>query len=110
LIENCNLPIHSPLYMTHKLQEKPSALKREHPALQNMKILYFFYIRGTFLPSWIRIRVQQIKLMRIRIHNPAFNCLNIMQDDLGYDLKLLGDLLNPLGCAIGVWLVGNVGR
>ena len=23
-----------------KLQEKPSALKREHPALQNMKILY----------------------------------------------------------------------
>jgi hypothetical protein len=26
----------------HKLQEKPSALKREHPALQNMKFLYFF--------------------------------------------------------------------
>jgi hypothetical protein len=25
-----------------KLQKKPSALKREHPALQNMKILYFF--------------------------------------------------------------------
>ncbi len=25
-----------------KLQEKTSALKREHPALQNMKILYFF--------------------------------------------------------------------
>jgi hypothetical protein len=25
-----------------KLQEKPTALKREHPALQNMKILYFF--------------------------------------------------------------------
>ncbi len=25
-----------------KLQEKPSALKREHPALQNMKIQYFF--------------------------------------------------------------------
>jgi hypothetical protein len=26
----------------HKLQEKPSALKREHLAFQNMKILYFF--------------------------------------------------------------------
>jgi hypothetical protein len=26
--------------------EKPSSLKREHPALQNMKILYFFYICG----------------------------------------------------------------
>ncbi len=25
-----------------KLQEKPSALKREHPALQNMKFLHFF--------------------------------------------------------------------
>jgi hypothetical protein len=25
-----------------KLQEKPSSLKREHPALQNLKILYFF--------------------------------------------------------------------
>jgi hypothetical protein len=28
--------------MTSKLQEKPSALKREHPALQNMKFLDFF--------------------------------------------------------------------
>jgi hypothetical protein len=27
---------------SHKLQEKPSALKREPPALQNMNILYFF--------------------------------------------------------------------
>jgi hypothetical protein len=27
---------------TSKLQEKPSALKREHPALQNMKFLDFF--------------------------------------------------------------------
>jgi hypothetical protein len=26
----------------HMLQEKPSALKREHPALQNVKILNFF--------------------------------------------------------------------
>jgi hypothetical protein len=25
-----------------QLQEKPSALKREHPALQNMKFIYFF--------------------------------------------------------------------
>ncbi len=28
--------------MTSKLQEKPSALKREHPAVQNMKFLAFF--------------------------------------------------------------------
>lgn len=32
------------------------------------------------------------------------------KDDLGMDLKLLGDLLNPLGCAIGIWIVGNIGR
>ncbi len=58
------------------LQEKPSALKREHPALQNMKILYFFsIIVGHFCPTGsgsgsailmrIRIRIQQPKLMRI---------------------------------------------
>jgi hypothetical protein len=38
------------------LKEKPSALKREHPVLKNMKILAFFYFCGSFLPSWIRIR------------------------------------------------------
>jgi hypothetical protein len=40
------------------LQEKPSALKSSHPALQNMKFLNFFiYFRGSFLLSWIRIRI-----------------------------------------------------
>ncbi len=36
-----------------------------------MKILYFFYIYiwRTFLPSWIRIRIQHAD-MRIRIYNP----------------------------------------
>ncbi len=32
------------------------------------KFFTFFYICGSFLPSWIRI--QQFKLMRILIHNP----------------------------------------
>jgi hypothetical protein len=31
----------------YKLQEKPSAFKREHPALQNMKFI------NTFLFSWV---------------------------------------------------------
>ncbi len=39
-----------------KLQEKPSALKREDSAHQNIKIIYFFYYCRSFLPSWIRIR------------------------------------------------------
>jgi hypothetical protein len=43
-----------------KLKEKPSALKKEHPALPNMKILYFFYFCGSFLPSWIRIRIRNL--------------------------------------------------
>jgi hypothetical protein len=45
---------------THKLQEKPSALYREQPALQNMKILYFFPDLWVILPSWIRIRIQNV--------------------------------------------------
>jgi hypothetical protein len=37
-----SLLIPRPPQRTAKLQEKPTALKREHPALQNMKFLYFF--------------------------------------------------------------------
>jgi hypothetical protein len=48
LIKNCNLLMSKP-------QEKPSALKREHPAVQRMKFSTFFYVCGSFLPSWIRI-------------------------------------------------------
>jgi hypothetical protein len=33
-----------PIYST--VQEKPSTLKREHQAFQNMKILYIFYFCG----------------------------------------------------------------
>jgi hypothetical protein len=32
------------------LQEKISALKREHPALQKMKFINFFYFFGHFCP------------------------------------------------------------
>jgi hypothetical protein len=40
-------------------------LKREHPALQTMKILNFFlFFGGSFLTSWIRISAK-LKLMRI---------------------------------------------
>ncbi len=49
---------------TSRLQEKPSALKREHPALQNMKFMYFFLFLGVIFalldrihwPDWIRIQ------------------------------------------------------
>jgi hypothetical protein len=38
MIKNCNLLISR----TSKLQEKPSALKREHPILQKIKFINFF--------------------------------------------------------------------
>jgi hypothetical protein len=44
MIKNCNLLIPRPPYRTSKLQEKPSVLKREHPALQNIKFLTFYSI------------------------------------------------------------------
>ncbi len=40
-----------------KLQKKPLALKRGHPTIQNMNFWIFFYFCGSFLPSWIRIRI-----------------------------------------------------
>ncbi len=43
LIKYCNLLIQS------KLHEKPSALKREHPALQNMKFPFFLFLLVIFL-------------------------------------------------------------
>ncbi len=52
------LGLHKSIKDANKLQEKPSALKRGHPAIQNMKFLYLsFYFCGSFLPSWIRIRI-----------------------------------------------------
>jgi hypothetical protein len=38
-----------------RLQKKPAAHKRGHPTLQNMN---FFSFCGSFLPSWIRIRIR----------------------------------------------------
>ncbi len=68
---------------TYKLQKKPSALKKEHQALQNMKFLNFLkYFCGSFLPSWIRIRIPNTDpdpltllnpdLIGIRIRNPGY--------------------------------------
>jgi hypothetical protein len=42
-----------PLWRNSKLpNKKPSALQKEHPTLQNMKILFFF-ILGSFWPFWV---------------------------------------------------------
>jgi hypothetical protein len=49
----------------HKLQEKPSALKKEHSTLQNMKILTFTIFVGHFCPPRSGSWIQQLELMRI---------------------------------------------
>jgi hypothetical protein len=43
LIKTCNLLVHGSPYRTSKLQEKPLALKTEHPALKKMKFINFFH-------------------------------------------------------------------
>ena len=43
-----------PLGMS-KLQDKSSSLKTENSVLQNLNFLHFC---GSFLPSWIQIRIQ----------------------------------------------------
>jgi len=51
IIKICNLLIPKPPKWTSKLQEKPSALKREHPALQKITFINFFSIFvGRFCP------------------------------------------------------------
>jgi hypothetical protein len=62
-----------------KLQEKTSALKKEHPALPKMKFITFFcYVCGSFLPSWIRIRIANLDADPIRIRSTACNTMNLV--------------------------------
>jgi hypothetical protein len=72
-IKNCNLLIPKTPERTSKLQENPSALKREYPALQNMKFLNFFLflwvIFALHRPDWIRIRIRNTaRLLTVRVH------------------------------------------
>jgi hypothetical protein len=58
-----------------KIQEKPSALQRKHPALQKMKFITFFSMFvGNFYPrgsgSRIRIRMQGPYSIRIQMQGP----------------------------------------
>jgi hypothetical protein len=61
-IKNCNLFISRPPRRTSKLHEKPSAYKRKHPPLLNMKFSHFFHFCGSFLPNWNLIRIQPTKI------------------------------------------------
>jgi hypothetical protein len=61
-IRNFNLPIYLGLHhigfpsYRRSLQSIKESMR--HYKVQNMKFLNFFYFCGSFLPSWIRIRIQ----------------------------------------------------
>ncbi len=66
-----------PPLRTSKLKEKPSALKREHPALQKIKFINFFlFLWVIFCPpgsgSGLRNRIQGPQW--VRIHNTGRKC------------------------------------
>jgi hypothetical protein len=48
-----------------KSQKKPSALKRGHPTLQNMKFYKFFLL------LWVIFALLDLDPIRIRIRNPG---------------------------------------
>ncbi len=58
LIKNCNLSIPRPPQRTSKEQEKPSALKRQHPTPQKMKFnIKFVLFLWVILSHLIRIQI-----------------------------------------------------
>ncbi len=81
-IKNCNLSIFRLPERASKLQKKPQAIKREHPALQNMKflILSIFFV-GHFCPpisgSGFRIwnRIHWLDWIRIQSETLIFSFL-----------------------------------
>ncbi len=85
LIKNCNLLIYRPPLRASKLQEKPSAIKREHPTLQNLKFFPFFLFLGaifalldldTDLKNGHRpfMLVSFMTTVVFRAHSPHFMC------------------------------------
>ncbi len=69
LIKNCNL---LGILGLHKGRKGRSSYRRNLQSskeniqhFKRWKFCPFFYFLGSFLPSWIRIRIQQLKLMRI---------------------------------------------
>ncbi len=65
-----------PTLRTSKLQEKPSDLKREYPALRKMKFLYFLkfflFLWVIFVlldPIWNQIRITDLLMCSRTVHS-----------------------------------------
>jgi hypothetical protein len=71
VIKSFNLLIHRPPKRTNIVAQAAgeafSPQKRTSSTSKHELSLLFFYICGSFLPTWIRIRIQQLKLMRIHV-------------------------------------------
>ncbi len=76
-IKNCNFLIRRPPQRASQLQEKPSAPKREHPAIQKMKFINFFLflwviyaiLEPNQVPDLGTSLYPNPTRIRIRIHN-----------------------------------------
>ncbi len=81
-----------PLRMS-KLQEKPSANKRKHPALQNMKFLYLFYFHRSFMPGSRSIwntepaKTRQVRMMVDVSTNKRIDAVSCSLSDLSKTIK-----------------------
>jgi hypothetical protein len=76
------------------LQEKPSALKREHPALEEMKFINSFAIFLGFYPPGSR-------------SNPDPDTDKINPSNAAFLLTSLRDMLIPI-CCVGHYVEGSV--
>ncbi len=93
--------IYRPPRRRSELQGKPSALKIQHPELQNMNFFLFSFFLS-FLPSWIWIRIQPTKInanlwwsgSRTLVHSQQTGngCLHLYHPNEWNDWSVLLDL------------------
>ncbi len=101
LIKSCNLLIFGLHKVLARYIIKPLALKREHPALRIMKVLFFifFYFCGSFSPSWIRIQITNRDQLTWLKQDPK-HCSDLMwelEGDGGIEKDLLHNCLKVPG-------------
>jgi hypothetical protein len=110
---NCNLGVTYPKASIKDVrQKKPSALKREHPALQNMKFLNFFLFLWVIFCSpgtefRIRIRIHWPDWIRIWIRNTAFDYCDTSLNGQGQESFFTEMDISGLGMrtSTGSWTV-----
>ncbi len=86
--------------LSYKRSLQHSTENNQH--IKTWKFFTFFYICVSFLPSWIQIQIHQLRLMRIRIHNPA---LKFSDNNALLQVFIPLVFVSILSVAICVWSV-----